>query len=63
MTLASELNEAAFWHEAICLGCQERSEEEVPSVCQTCGGSMVSAIELKTFVTLIEGEKDDAEGN
>lgn len=64
MTLEAELKEAAFWHEAICLGCgAHREAEALLDTCDDCGGSMVDAIELTTFVDRLEGERDESEGN
>lgn len=61
MTLRSKINEAAFWHEHICINCDARFEQPETLDCAECGGELVSAENLKGLVERLEQECEDDE--
>lgn len=58
MNLEEELNEAAFWHEWICLGCAKRGEAgEMIPCCPECEAQTVEAAGLQRFVAGLDAER------
>jgi hypothetical protein len=56
----SELNQAAFWHQPVCLSCGEVGEEDQGTIeCESCGEyTCIPARVILNFIAahLLEGE-------